>query len=654
MPVIVKDGRSFVTIVVGSGASKRVKFAAEELREYLKKISGADIPIRTDKEKISGAMIHIGANSYVKSSGMSTDQLKPDGFTIKTNGEDLVLLGSDDNGTQFAVYYFLEEYCGVRWFWPGETGEYVPKKEIISLEDICVEEEPDFEWRDMGLFLFRQQRLEMSWYQAMGLTRWYQEMGEKHHRDIELWAKRNKLGGLKVFFDHSWGFIIPPEVYGETHPEYFALVNGERTCKNFDGKHGCQLCTSNPEVVRLVADYVCRYFDKNKDMDVFSISPNDGHGFCECSGCRKLDDGETVMTGTREHSLLSNRIFRFANQVAEELHRTHPEKCLIIFAYSDYRNPPHNMKIRPNVVVQYCLASYSHVNLDKKREDYLAVKKWTEACDKVAIYEYYINGSWPDLPRLIVPLIEESIRTLSGYGVRLYHTQAGDGFGVNGLNYYIASKLLWDASSKSEEILEDYCQKCFGRAKEPMRNYYDRLQKIWQEKGHLTVDGLGESDYNSLLALFSDEEMNACNDYLTRAEQLAEGKETLQRVRFVEKGFEYVKLTVDALKKTCELEDCGIPTRSLVDGTSALKKLMKDQPDCTQKAWKILKDTSKAWKLRENFIEETKTGFVISYFWIKYNQRFRQFDVSKTLERLLEIAEELNDQSKASAISDAG
>jgi len=37
----------------------------------------------------------------------------------------------------------------------------------------------------------------------------------------------------------SAGEILPPAVYGPTHPEYYALVRGERDWKNFDGKHRC-------------------------------------------------------------------------------------------------------------------------------------------------------------------------------------------------------------------------------------------------------------------------------------------------------------------------------------------------------------------------------------------------------------------------------
>ena len=83
---------------------------------------------------------------------------------------------------------------------------------------------------------------------------------------------------------HAWGQMVPPAVYGPTHPEYFAEVKGtrQRDWSKFDGSHEYQLCVSNPDVIRLGIDWARRYFDQNRDVDIVSISPNDGLGFCEC------------------------------------------------------------------------------------------------------------------------------------------------------------------------------------------------------------------------------------------------------------------------------------------------------------------------------------------------------------------------------------
>ena len=66
---------------------------------------------------------------------------------VKTVGGNLFLFGRDvvrgdvadlwakcSRGTMYAVYDFLAKSCGVRWLWPGDSGEFVPKKKVLHLD----------------------------------------------------------------------------------------------------------------------------------------------------------------------------------------------------------------------------------------------------------------------------------------------------------------------------------------------------------------------------------------------------------------------------------------------------------------------------------------------------------------------------------------
>src|SRR5690606_12960211 len=53
-------------------------------------------------------------------------------------------------GTLYAVYDFLENVLGVRWIWPGETGEHIPPVETIFIKQYSEEGKPRFRnsvWR---------------------------------------------------------------------------------------------------------------------------------------------------------------------------------------------------------------------------------------------------------------------------------------------------------------------------------------------------------------------------------------------------------------------------------------------------------------------------------------------------------------------------
>ena len=149
-----------ISIVIKKDAPKVVRFAAKELQGYLKKISGKKYPVITDDMNVTNRMIMVGQSKY-------TDKLKirkkfdADAFVIKSVGKNLVLLGDDldkgrgslipfdyrtsRKGSLFAVYTFLEKFYGVRWFWPGEEGEVVPKTATIIIpQNIDVYEKPAF------------------------------------------------------------------------------------------------------------------------------------------------------------------------------------------------------------------------------------------------------------------------------------------------------------------------------------------------------------------------------------------------------------------------------------------------------------------------------------------------------------------------------
>ena len=196
------------TIIIAKGASVHQRGIAEELRSYLIRLSGAEygtagtkIGIGTDDEQHSGSLILLGRSGYTDRLGVDADGLGSEGFRIKRVDNSLVLLGANDIADRFAVYHFLEEICGVRWFWPGPYGEDVPEVPRIVVDKIDITETPDFAMRHLG--------------------------GTSGAHNESAWSLRHKLGGsVEIQGVHAFGRMIPPDTYGPTNPEFFALVDG--------------------------------------------------------------------------------------------------------------------------------------------------------------------------------------------------------------------------------------------------------------------------------------------------------------------------------------------------------------------------------------------------------------------------------------------
>jgi hypothetical protein len=536
--------------------------AAEELIHYIRESSGALLPILvsapTSVEPASrsgaqgAARILVGFESCPRDVRQVGERLPDGGFLIRSlPGNALALAGNGRDGTAFAVYTFLERFVGVRWLWPGESGEYIPKNTALRVGQISINEQPAYVWRDLGPGGALWGSMD-KWTaeRKLGVT-------DAHQRLEKLWERHNRFGGAMIYGGHAMGEILPPAVYGPAHPEYYALVDGERRWRNFDGKHGTQPCTTNPDVIRIFSDYAGHFFDQHPDYDAFAISLNDGGGFCECDRCRRLDTGkietasDDLEGGKGRRTVITDRIVTFANQVAAEVARTHPQKKLTLFAYGPYRDPPVQVKVASNLIIQFTFHAANNWNPASEAQQFKETGAWSGAARNLGVYEYFIQGNWPDLPRLMLEPIQRSVERLYQQGYRYYQTQSGDGYAINSLNYYILARLLWNPAADVNSLQADFFEKGFGRAAPAVTRYFQRWENAWKaRKGKaVAMDTATPAQYHSVAEAFPPELREACQRDLDQAARLAQGPEQ-PRVEFLRGGLKYVELTISAIERT--------------------------------------------------------------------------------------------------------
>ena len=289
---LVDNAESYYTIFIVDDADEVVEEAAAQLDLYLTKIAGVDeltpAPARPVRIEIGAA-----AQNDVLRQRAAADE---SGYFVEVARDVVRLAGTTPAATAYAVYHLLE-HLGCRWFMPGEIGEVVPRMDTITLERTAVVELPDFTAR-----------------QLQALT-----------EGSETWQLRNRLGGPYYPGAHSFNRLVPPALYFDRRPEYYALVNGKR--------QPTQLCTSNPEVIALVAESIAAIHRVDPSKIWFGIGPNDGGGFCECDACRALDTGD--WDPFSNDISITDRFLTFANAVAELVHEEYPE---IKFGFYVYHN----------------------------------------------------------------------------------------------------------------------------------------------------------------------------------------------------------------------------------------------------------------------------------------------------------------------------
>ena len=588
---------------------------------------------------------------YFKPLSTGSD-LGPDGFRICVSAEEITIEARHRSGFSNAVYTFLERYCGFRWLWPGDDGEVFTRQQELRIPVGMFEERPDYQWRHL-LHVDMPDDTHNKW----GIMEFHMMCASSCDAHFRQWMKRNRMGGRKGMIGHTWGRFVSPFQYARSNPEFFAEINGVRGrhAENFNGKHGAQLCTSNPQVVDLMVQRIRESFDQDPELDIVSISPNDGKAFCECDACIALDvaygnsppienaaagegleatlrdDVDMTSGGSRITGPITDRLFDFANRVAARIAESHPGKDLLLLVYGPYRDPPRHVRLADNVIAQYCVRCHQHSDKALRKHNFDAISALTRMAGKTGIYEYFDQGAWPAMPRSFPDLIADAVRYYHDQGVRHFSTQAGTGFAANGFNLWFLSRVLWDTRTDVDDALTDYCARGFGRGADAMQTYFNLWRERFREcKGFPEEDLTQMSAQHSLvssgpfetvLKVYPPSFMDSVNDALDRALEAVDSfSPEYRRICFFGRAVKGIEIVLEASRVSYALRDQGWPLVNALPITA--EKIAHLGPPAT-----VLQSARKAlrlWNRWEAFLESVRNDFVFSFFWARANYDYRR------------------------------
>jgi len=440
---LVETGRSAFTVYLPADASLSVRANADTLRRYIHEISGAALPVTSERSRSgSQIIVEIGRSS---DSLLATTDLGNDGFLIRTQNGSLYLTAHSDYGFQNAVYTLLETYLGCRLYSP--TVRVIPKRRSVVL--------PEIYDRQIPILTFRMQDIHDSSYLA--------------------WHKLNSHEDFGLFV-HTFQALVPPEKYFRDHPEYFSLLKGNRTPNG-------QLCLSNPDVFRVLTAELRSLMLARPQAHFWSVSQNDTYVPCECDACRAIDSA---------HGSPSGSILSFVNRVADEF----PDKTISTLAYQYSRSAPKHLKPRPNVNVMLCSIE---CNRSKPlAEDPLSasfvrdVEDWGKLTPNIFLWDYVIQfrslvSPFPNL-HVLQPNIQffarNGVTAVFEQGLPVFHGEFAE------LRIYLIAKLLWNPNLDVDSVMDDFLRGFYGPAAPQIRHYIDTMHATLLASGE-TLDIYG-------------------------------------------------------------------------------------------------------------------------------------------------------------------
>jgi hypothetical protein len=482
--ILSREGKSDYVIVIPNEATLVERTAARELREHLADVTGVALPVVSESEAPQDKpriVLGDGAMTRKLLRGFNPGGLSPDAIVIKTVGRDLVLVGHPRRGTLYAVYTFLEETVGVRWW--AATEVHIPKRTTLNVPRLDIAYAPkiiDRATRYLHLSdgCFTNHYLVTEEEQrAIGIFSARMRLNGHDHYSIpdEYGGPNGLIGWVHTFYQING--LLPVAKYFDEHPEWYSLINGERK------KERSQLCLTNEEMGKEMVRVVKERIRAHPGATMISISQNDWHGYCECEKCKALDEHEGTHAGTLIH---------FVNAVAEEVEKEFPDILIETLAYQYTRKPPKHIRPRHNVVVRLCSIECSFVETLAEGKDAANiafrrdVEGWARISPQLYIWDYVTNFHSYLVPHPNFHVLAPNLRYFVKNDAIGVFEQGDSGCRVGDfvrLRAWYLSHLLWNPDADEKKLLEEFMNGYYGAAAPYLMGYIDSMSDAGRRAG---------------------------------------------------------------------------------------------------------------------------------------------------------------------------
>jgi hypothetical protein len=472
---LARDGKSNASIILPHEATALEQSAAKELQSYLREITGAKLAIVEETaEKPTTPTIYVGRTKFAEQALAKLDwtSLGHDGVVIKTVGDNLVLAGGQPRGAIYAVETFLEDIVGVRWW--TSTEQTIPHKPTLTIGDLDIQHTPTFRYREV----------------------FYEDA--IHHPDFAVHLKLNghhnaippELGGHYsiIGFCHTSFNYISPGTYFKDHPEWFAMIDGQR-------QPATQLCWSDEHMQAELAKNVVATIRKDPSAGIISVSQMDGYGPCQCERCQAI---------VKEEGSEAGPIIRAVNHVAAEVAKEYPDFLVETLAYVYSRTPPKHVKPAKNVLVRLCSyeCDFSHPLEGPSNASFgNDLREWAKIAPNLFVWNYVTNFNNYLTPHPNMNSLGQDLRFFAKSNVIGVFEQ-GDAFNPNvgdfpALRTWLMAHLLWDPSKDQSKLRDEFLQGYYGAAAPYLAQYLDLMNAPAKDPNFRRGLGNPEPDYLS-------------------------------------------------------------------------------------------------------------------------------------------------------------
>ena len=590
---------SLINIILPSEPTPRDIFAAEELKKYLGAVTGAAFSEKADCTFIiGGPKRNRHAQALITKEDFSSLMTGEEGILIEIKGDCALIAGSEGKsdrgrGVIYAVYEFLERYCGCNFAGycaPGiKAGETVPKGKLDIPDGRYVKGGADLPYRTAIVEYGEcagepEHRLNIPFFDWLIKNRYnriltwssvyetYKELGlvdELQRRGIELTVGHH---GASRLWLPPYGNKYFPEKYALTHPEYYKLgKNGERIVPVSEDDPFGQLlyCNYNEECIAQIAKNIIAWIDENPAVDTVAMWPNDGvHDQCACERCASHTKAENYT--------------RFLIAILNKVNEARPHVKLDMLTYVDLWKYTPGTVLPQNLIIDQAMWANEQrkcgapdgsafIGTEFERN----ILEWKAAGAKVVTYDYYM-GVFGNRQR-IVPMADE-IQSIFRRFRELDIMGAGtqiECFNVNNhiMNLYTFGRTGYDTSLSFEDNLRALTA-VYGEGAPMVADAIREMENALQGEALVGFGGkymIEHVDKAKVYGLF-EQALDAATDAVCR-----------NNIRLMRMAFRYSEIECGdpshvGRTQFCRFQDYGDPTGELAFLATSYDSFLHNDP----------------------------------------------------------------------------
>ncbi len=401
--------------------------------------------------------IYLGNTSLARAAGIGAASFDGWGYAHKVVGRDVLIVGHDHNppgddpgffqrlGTAKGSVDFLREYAGVRFLYPDISGNMDPKSNPAAVGRVDLATSPAIEFLKTP---------KISVPDDLDIRHAPLVRNNVGQRNLSFWAIANNMFPAvdDALLAHTWDKAVTVEADYEKHPDWFALIGGERV------KRG-QFCLSNPGFQERLYQWTRGWLDKG--FKSVNLLQPDGFQPCQCKACYDLYD-----TGGD----WGEKMWIFNLKIAERLKKEVPGGILSPIPYGPVAHPPKTFNAFPdNVVLQFIGTN------EKDLEEWKHIK--LPAGITSGVHNWIQNLGTRYTPMRTPLFLEEQAKRFHQYHITsTFRDGVGVVYGLEGPCYYIWGRMFDDpATNRASDLMLEFVEAGFGNAAAPMRRFYDQL-----------------------------------------------------------------------------------------------------------------------------------------------------------------------------------